>query len=88
MYVCYQKLTDGGSHTYMKGVTVVEEKWLYRLARGTVLCRDNIRLDNPAPVNDGESDRVRCFCIPTFGDFSWTLPMEKIDFPDDTSRHK
>ena len=88
MYVCYQELTDGGSHTYMKGVTVVEEKWLYRLARGTVLCRDNIRLDNPVPVYDSESDRVRCFCIPTFGDFSWALPMEKIDFPDDTPRHK
>ena len=88
MYVCYQELTDGGSHTYMKGVTVVEEKWLYRLARGTVLCRENIRLNNPVPVYDPESDRVQCFCIPTFGDFSWALPMEKIDFPDDTPRHR
>eukprot|EP00750_Incisomonas_marina_P000046 INCI1003.1.p1 GENE.INCI1003.1~~INCI1003.1.p1 ORF type:complete len:1203 (+),score=238.03 INCI1003.1:512-3610(+) len=84
-FVVYQEVVRGTSRDYMRGVTVVEGDWLFGMAGGTVLCRNELR-ESPAPQYDPKADRVRAFVIPHFGDRDWVLPMQRVAFPSDTEQ--
>ena len=53
-----------------RGVTVVDRDWLFSVAQGTMLCRNELR-ESPSPQYDAKSDSIRAFVTPHFGDRDW-----------------
>ena len=64
---------------------MVDGDWLFGMAAGTVMCRNELR-ESPAPQYDRHRDQVQAFAIPHFGDRDWILPMQRIPFPRTTEQ--
>jgi ATP-dependent RNA helicase DHX37/DHR1 len=72
------------SRCFLRGVTVIEADWLFRL--GAHLCTVSQPLEAPAPRFDRATDAVRCWVRVTFGPRNWVLPLQDVAFPEGIER--
>ena len=69
---------------WMKGVTVINEKWLTNLAPRSLLAQSRI-LENPSPRFDDKRDTVVAFSVCSFGPKLWPLPIIELSGDDLTN---
>jgi len=69
---------------YMHGVTSVEPAWLVEHAKSS--CVFSTPLKDPRPYYDAQTDQVKCWVTPTFGRFSWKLPMHSLPISNEEDR--
>eukprot|EP00249_Psilotum_nudum_P022320 c28469_g1_i1 orf=694-4590(-) len=72
-FVVYTELIQT-SKLYMRGVTLVEPKWLVSYA--TTFCTFSKPLAEPPPWYATSSDQVMCWVSPCFGPYLWQLPLQ------------
>ncbi|KAJ3258708.1 ATP-dependent RNA helicase dhx37 [Boothiomyces macroporosus] len=65
---------------WLKGVTVINEKWLFNQAKN--LLNHGSFLDQPEPKYVKKRDCVQAYITPTFGPKLWQLPITEIDVED------
>lgn len=64
----------------MKGLSVIDENWIYPLSYGTPLCKLSDPLETPQPFYSKSEDKVLCKAIPCFNGI-WELPPANIEYP-------
>ncbi|XP_014523036.1 ATP-dependent RNA helicase DEAH13 [Vigna radiata var. radiata] len=69
---------------YMHGATSVEPSWLVEHAKSS--CVFSAPLKDPRSYYDAQTDQVKCWVTPTFGRFSWKLPMHSLPISNDEDR--
>ncbi|KAJ3322225.1 ATP-dependent RNA helicase dhx37 [Boothiomyces sp. JEL0866] len=62
---------------WLKGVTVINEKWLFNQAKS--LLNNGSFLEQPEPKYTKKRDCVQAYISPTFGPKLWPLPITEID---------
>ncbi len=86
-FVAYSELLKTSSgRTCMKGVTVVNSKWLANLSLGTSNCSFSPPVLQPLPFYDSDRQSMMGFCTPAFGYRNWELPLYKREFPEGPDR--
>ncbi|RUP51406.1 P-loop containing nucleoside triphosphate hydrolase protein [Jimgerdemannia flammicorona] len=74
--VVYQEVFKA-SRVWLKGLTVVESKWLAKIGKN--LCSYGKPLDHPAPKMNDMKDRITCYVVPGFGPKGWPLPPVQVE---------
>ncbi|KAJ1913724.1 putative ATP-dependent RNA helicase DHR1 [Mycoemilia scoparia] len=64
------------SRLYMKGVTVIDPRWLVAIGRG--LCEFGKPRAHPAPIYNKNRDEMECYVDATFGLKEWPIPPVKV----------
>jgi hypothetical protein len=88
-YVVYKDLvrTSGKREVIvMRGVTVINPRWLPKLASGTPMLHNSGPMDDPLPCFDMRRDRLRCHVEYHYGPHRWKLPLQLEDFPSSSPK--
>lgn len=83
----YKELFASKDKVYMKGVSVIDENWIFPLSYGTPLCNLSEPLETPPPYYSKSEDRILCKSIPSFNGI-WELPPANIEYPNDNKNNK
>ena len=70
----------------MRGVTVINPRWLPKLASNTPMLHNSGPLDEPPPSFDLKRDRLRCYVAYHYGPHRWSLPLQMEDFPNSSTK--
>ena len=69
---------------YMRGVTVIDPKWL------PMFCPGQCALSPPLgePWWDDESGKIMCHVNGTFGKQAWNLPTVEVEHPKNSQKYR
>eukprot|EP00501_MAST-03F_sp_TOSAG23-6_P001574 GSMAST32.ASY1.ANO1.1638.1 assembled CDS len=91
-YVIYNDVAAGilgnpDSRLFMRGVTIIEAKWLPTVANGSPLLHngDEVLLD-PPPYYNTTSDSILCYRQYKYGTYAWTLPLQTEEHPKGSNK--
>ena len=88
-YVVYKDLirtTGRRDVIVMRGVTVINPRWLPKLASNPPMLHNSGPLDEPPPSFDLKRDRLRCYVAYHYGPHRWSLPLQLEDFPNSSPK--
>eukprot|EP00940_MAST-03C_sp_MAST-3C-sp2_P000557 g557.t1 len=88
-YVSYQELIRSTGHreiVTMRGVTVIDPRWLPRVAAGSPLLHSSGPLEDPPPFYDVKRDRLKCHVLYRYGPHLWKLPLQLESYPSTNAK--